>query len=331
MWVTKLKLLAAVVLTAGVLGTGIGLGTHQVLADKRTPPAQASGPRLSAQANQAPSDGEKLQGSWRVVAFERDGKPDLAQRNKQIRWVFRAGKVSIQQNALERAAGTYELVDQAKNPKWIDLELTETMLGQERTVIYLGIYQLEGDTLKLCFAPPALPGIGLLRPTEFDTREALKWGWSLLVLKREPDTVQRQQRQLRWTLRFDTRDGRNYLRQLQALGAILAIPDEESQFRVIRDLSQRPAQGKIEEIAQLNRIYWIDQKPHSVASLSLALGLAAPPRFLVAFFPEKVEQDLLRLELAHVGRKEEEIAETHFEVVKKGDGYELKVRAQTAR
>ncbi len=48
-----------------------------------------------------------------------------------------------------------------------------------------------------------------------------------------------------------------------------------------------------EDLAQIQRIYWIDDKPQS------AQGLASPPRFFAAFFPETAEQELLRMELAY--------------------------------
>jgi uncharacterized protein (TIGR03067 family) len=38
-----------------------------------------------------------------------------------------------------------------KTPKTIDYEFTD---GHDKNKTYLGIYEIEGDTLKDCFAPP---------------------------------------------------------------------------------------------------------------------------------------------------------------------------------
>src|SRR5262249_55430651 len=55
---------------------------------------------------------------------------------------------------------------------------------------------------------------------------------------------ERVKRMLRWNLVFDTRNGEDYRVQLQALGAILAIPTGPEQYVVLRDLKPgtRPAQ-----------------------------------------------------------------------------------------
>jgi hypothetical protein len=138
---------------------------------------------------------------------------------------------------------------------------------------------------------------------------------------------QRQQRQARWTMVFNTHDGEDYLRQLRALGAILAIPKSEGEHLVIRDLTREPAQPKAEDLTKLDRIYWIDDKPESVASLARALGIARPA-YIVAFFPENLEKELLQKERAFAGRKEDAIQETRFDIVKTDKGYEPKATAQ---
>ncbi len=142
--------------------------------------------------------------------------------------------------------------------------------------------------------------------------------------------TQREKRQLRWTMMFNTKDGNDYLRQLQALGAILAIPVEGNQFMVIRDLG-RAADAKVEDISQINRIYWIDDKPQSVMSLSRALGLPAPPRFIAAFFPETLENELLDKERKHHKGSEDDILETRFQVMSRGGSYEAIVLGVTAK
>jgi hypothetical protein len=119
--------------------------------------------------------------------------------------------------------------------------------------------------------------------------------------------------------------------QLQALGAIMAIPEpgKEKEFRVFRDLGKRPVSGKVEDLTKMDRIYWMDDKKESVQSLAKALGLTTTPEYVIVFFPEKVEEELLTKELAFAGRKEAEIQETKFKVVSKDTGYEIQAVEQS--
>jgi hypothetical protein len=139
--------------------------------------------------------------------------------------------------------------------------------------------------------------------------------------------AKRAERPLRWTLIFNTRDGKDYRKQLQAFGAILAIPDPKSAdgYLVIRDLDNPKPQA--EDIAQIKRIYWIDDKPASVRSLSAALDMPPPGHFIV-FFPREFEDKLLRLELGYRGKQENEITETRFEVRRFEGTYEPYVISQ---
>jgi hypothetical protein len=137
----------------------------------------------------------------------------------------------------------------------------------------------------------------------------------------------RAKRPLRWTLIFNTRDGRDYRKQLQAFGAILAIPDPKSAdgYLVIRDLENpKPV---AEDIAKIERIYWIDDKPASVRSLSAALDMPPPAHFIV-FFPREFEEKLLKLELGYRNKQENEINETRFEVRRSEGTYEPYVISQ---
>lgn len=139
-----------------------------------------------------------------------------------------------------------------------------------------------------------------------------------------------QKRVLRWRMTFDTRSGEDYARQLSALGAILAIPDpaDPKQYLVIEDLKQRPAKGQVKDLGQIKRIFWTDDKPDSVASLSRALGFQPVPSHVVAFFPKSLEEKLLAMELKFRGRREDQIQETRFRVVPSGTTYEPRVESQ---
>jgi hypothetical protein len=128
---------------------------------------------------------------------------------------------------------------------------------------------------------------------------------------------QREKRQLRWTMIFNTRSGEDYADQLKGLGAILAIPGPNGVYLAIRDPDRRhrPVQAREEDLKELNRIYWVDDKPQSVHSLAMALGIRPEPDHIVAFFPESLEKELLEKEMkAFRGGNEDDIEETTFKV-----------------
>jgi len=140
---------------------------------------------------------------------------------------------------------------------------------------------------------------------------------------------ERAKRTMRWHILWNTRDGRDYIQQLMAFGAILAMPDDKSPdgFLVIRDLAQTPARPKAEDIAQIHRIYWVGDEPQSVRTLFAALGLPAPS-FYAVFFSADFEEKLLQLERDYRGKKENEIVETRFGVRRVQGTYEPYVLSQ---
>jgi hypothetical protein len=130
---------------------------------------------------------------------------------------------------------------------------------------------------------------------------------------------QRQKRVLRWVMKFNTLNGNDYRKQLQGLGAILAFPQPEGGYRVYRNLNL-PVKGEIEDLSTINRIFWVDEKPESIASLSQAMRLDPPDGPIIAFFPLELEAKLLQLELGYRGKKEEDINETTFKIESRGGG-----------
>ncbi len=146
--------------------------------------------------------------------------------------------------------------------------------------------------------------------------------------------TQREERMLRWTMTFSTRNGNDYVQQLRALGALLAIPvpgTNPPQYQLIRDLSARPPRLLDEDLSQIKRIYWVDNKPDSVRSLMSALGLSAQVDHFVAFMPPELEQKLLRLERGYRNRQEHQIEETLFGIKSTSTGFEPFVVSQTPK
>jgi hypothetical protein len=150
--------------------------------------------------------------------------------------------------------------------------------------------------------------------------------------KRKQPLTPREKRMLRWHMHFSASSGAEYLRQLRGLGAILAIPVNDTDppdYRIVRDL-RPPAKLLNEDLAKIQRIYWIDDKPASVRDLMQALGGEAAnlrPSRCVAFMPEKLEAELFRMERSFIVNvlrlpfKEDRIDETHFRVVSTPGGY----------
>jgi hypothetical protein len=146
----------------------------------------------------------------------------------------------------------------------------------------------------------------------------------------------REKRLLRWTMRFNTQTGGDYVRQLRGLGAILAIPVKEGkgqppEYRIVRDLSSRPAKLLNEDIAKINRIFWIDDNPRSVMEVMAVLQVRGRPSHFIAFMPIELEQKLFDLERAYKGLAEDDILETKFRIVESGGQFRPEVLEQTPK
>ena len=73
--------------------------------------------------------------------------------------------------------------------------------------------------------------------------------------------------------------------------------------------------------ASIKRIFWVDEKKDSIRSLAEAMDVPVPDGPIVAFFPEKLEAELLKKELNFRNKKEEDIKETHFRIRSSGGAY----------
>jgi len=106
-------------------------------------------------------DLEKMQGDWAQVSFVVDGDKHPDDEAQALFRSMKDDKYTIYQFKKVIGKGTFKL-DAAKKPKTID---AITTVGG-RSLTLLGIYELDQDTLKLCFAPPGKP-----RPTDFTSKK----------------------------------------------------------------------------------------------------------------------------------------------------------------
>lgn len=131
--------------------------------------ASRSGARDDAKKEMA-----QLEGEWSMVAGEADGMAMPKAMVSTGKRVAKDGETAISMAGRIYFKAKFS-IDSAKKPKAIDYVMTE---GPTKGKTHLGIYELEGDTLKFCFAAP-----GRDRPTEFSAKEGSQQ--TLSVWKRE--------------------------------------------------------------------------------------------------------------------------------------------------
>src|SRR5262245_24145518 len=121
----------------------------------------------------APEGRKELDGTWVVESVTRDPREQNAGEGKGIRCVIRGERLVATLPGEDRPAGTLILkTDPTKKPNAMDIRP-----AGEKDII-LAIYDLQGDTLRVCWSP-----VGKGRPAEFASPPGS--GHSLVVLKRE--------------------------------------------------------------------------------------------------------------------------------------------------
>ncbi len=100
---------------------------------------------------------KKFQGSWTFESVEAGGKLVAAQF-EGMTVTFTGGKYTVKKGDEVVQVATQKL-DPSKSPKTLDVTVAE---GPNKGTVMLGIYEINGDTLKVCFDPE-----GTKRPTQF--------------------------------------------------------------------------------------------------------------------------------------------------------------------
>jgi uncharacterized protein (TIGR03067 family) len=120
-------------------------------------PAAGAAPTTDANA----SDLVKMQGDWMATSMTQSGIK-LSEDDTQAHFRTVAGqKYSVFRYSKVIGHGTF-LIDATKSPKTID---SMPVVSQGKPKPILGIYDFDGDRLRICNAPPGKP-----RPTDFEIK-----------------------------------------------------------------------------------------------------------------------------------------------------------------
>jgi uncharacterized protein (TIGR03067 family) len=104
----------------------------------------------------------QLEGQWSMVSAEANGLSMPKETVNSGKRVAKDGETTITIGGQVYFKAKFS-IDPTKKPKGIDYTMTE---GPTKGKTHLGIYELDGDTVKFCFAAP-----GKDRPTEFTAKE----------------------------------------------------------------------------------------------------------------------------------------------------------------
>lgn len=122
----------------------------------------------------ADPDLDRLQGTWQLVAMETEGHEVPADELKGRTAVYEGNRLSLRSGADVRRRGIVTL-DSSRSPGAMN---TWDQDGPFADQTVPGIYELSGDTLKVCFARP-----GEERPKRFTTKEGT--GFLYCVYRRQ--------------------------------------------------------------------------------------------------------------------------------------------------
>ena len=120
--------------------------------------ASAGSGTLADEKADLEKEARKFQGTWTFESSETGGKELPIGELKEFLLTFEGNKHTVKKGDEVIQIGT-QVLDPSKSPKTIDVTMTE---GLNKGTVMLGIYEIDGDTLKVCFDPQ-----GKKRPTEF--------------------------------------------------------------------------------------------------------------------------------------------------------------------
>jgi uncharacterized protein (TIGR03067 family) len=129
-----------------------------------------------APKDNAKKDKEKLQGTWKAVTVKE--RAEAKEDTEDHRLIFTGDEFTVKRGGEIIIKGKFK-IDTSKKPKTIDMEITEATKEQLKDKTALGIFEVEGDTLKWCSNEPGSSE----RPKEFSSEAGTKH--LLVTFKRE--------------------------------------------------------------------------------------------------------------------------------------------------
>ena len=117
----------------------------------------------------------KLDGEWVLVSASADGKPVTDDALKTGRRTIKNGETTVMLKGQVFMKAKFT-IDPTKKPKAIDYQILE---GKTKGSTRLGIYELDGDTLRINYAVPYRD-----RPADFTSKIGVEH--SMSVWKRAP-------------------------------------------------------------------------------------------------------------------------------------------------
>lgn len=215
MFISQLKVVVAILLALGVVAGGVGALTQTTLAAKQPdtgaaaqvkgekPPADDQKTPPGKEADKPKTDKERFQGTWQCVSVSGGGETikveDFGQNGLPGTVKFDGDKLLSRDfnsdGKVVETKGSFKL-DPSRKPKEIDLIYDpEAKVKSAR-----GIYELEGDSLRLCF--PGSPDKD--RPTKLESKKGERY--MLMTYKRvakiDADMIELEKKRFKGTWQF---------------------------------------------------------------------------------------------------------------------------------
>jgi uncharacterized protein (TIGR03067 family) len=124
--------------------------------------------------NDKTGDLDRIQGAWQIVALVEKGKKVPDEDTKDLEIVVAGDRLGIRAKGKAVAEYTVKL-DEKQKPRAMDMTITD---GDDKGKVAPGIYNLEGDTLKI-----AMDEEFKNRPKSFDEKDTATC--SVIALKRK--------------------------------------------------------------------------------------------------------------------------------------------------
>ena len=184
---------------------------------------------------------KKLQGMWRVVGLEHDGRKATPDDVKGMSWTFEGNRITGKDPDEEPKMIGEFTVNPKESPKQIDIVKVE---GAKKEKTLLGIYKLEGERLTICLRDEKATDKG--RPTEFSAEKGSELGIFMLE-KEDPKKDPAAKNDKRTTLTLQD------LRKIEPPGGVpldFGRPGEEIKVEGLKKATKRLESAPLEKLDQ---------------------------------------------------------------------------------